>query len=71
MISIHVHLDHSIMLFIRKTELDFNEIKVRQPQVKELQFKAFKPRKINRAFVRGVYSESRMKRPVPAAEAKL
>ena len=70
-ISIHVHLDHSIKLFIRKTELDFNEIKVRQPRVKEPQFKEFKPRKINRAFVKGAFSESRVKRPMPAAEAKL
>lgn len=69
-IEVRIHLDHSIKLFIRKVELHFNEIRVRQPQVKEPQFKEFKPRKINRAFIRGAYSESRMKRPMPAAEAK-
>ena len=74
-ISIHVHLDDSIRLFVRKTELFFTEIVAKKPKMKEGKVTCYKPRKISensRNWASGTFmGSSRVKPAVPAAEAKL
>jgi hypothetical protein len=75
-ISVHVHLDGTIKLWIRKTELAYHEIKARPQQpIQEKTIAHNQPKKPcenSRRWVSGLYpshQESRVNAGQPAVEA--